>query len=165
VAEYEALVLGLRAAKDIKIEEIAVFGDVELIVHQINNLYQEKHPRLRTYRNEFWDLVDSLFLAFNISFIPREENTMVDSLVVSASNSRVPLPPKLKYDVELKYRPSIPVNVKHWKVFEDDFEIKIFLETVDEFSALHIDQDHDTKSSPHADVFLNKIANQYCSVA
>jgi ribonuclease HI len=33
VAEYEALVLGLRAAKDMGIEEISVFGDAELIVH------------------------------------------------------------------------------------------------------------------------------------
>jgi ribonuclease HI len=123
VAEYEALVLGLRAAKDMGIKEISVFGDVELIVHQIRNIYQAKHPRLRSYRNEVWDLIDSFFLAFNISFIPREEN-MVDSLVVSTSNFRVPLPPKLRYDVEVKYRPSIPDNVKHWKVFEDDLEIK-----------------------------------------
>jgi ribonuclease HI len=133
VAEYEALVLGLRAAKDMGIEEISVFGDAELIVHQVRNIYQAKHPRLRSYRNEVWDLIDNFFLAFNISFIPREENIMVDSLVVSASNFRVPLPPKLRYDVEVNYRPSVPDNVKHWKVFEDDLEIKRFLETVDEF--------------------------------
>jgi ribonuclease HI len=51
VAEYEALVLGLRASKDMGIEELSVFGDVELIVHQIKNIYQTKHPRLRSYRN------------------------------------------------------------------------------------------------------------------
>jgi len=51
VAEYEALVLGLRATKDMKIEELAVFRDVELIVHQVKNPYQDKHPRLRTYKN------------------------------------------------------------------------------------------------------------------
>jgi ribonuclease HI len=161
VAEYEALVLGLREAKDMGIEELSVFGDVELIVHQIKNLYQTKHPRLRSYRNEVWDLVDSFFSTFNISFIPREENTMADSLAVSASNFRIPIPPKIKYDVEVKYRPSIPDNVKYWKVFEDDLELKNFLETVDEFSALHIDQDHDSEVTPHADVFLNKIANHH----
>jgi hypothetical protein len=81
-------------------------------------MYQQKHPRLRTYRNEVWDLIDNFFLDFNISFVPREENAMADSLVVFASNFKIPLPPKLKYDVEVKYRPSIPDNVKHWKVFE-----------------------------------------------
>jgi hypothetical protein len=99
------------------------------------------------------------FLAFNISFIPREKNSMDDSLAVSTSNFRVPLPPKLRYDVGVKFRPSIPNNVKQWKVFEDDLEIKIFLETVDEFSALHIDQDLDFEINPHADVFMKKIAN------
>jgi ribonuclease HI len=51
VAEYEALILGLRVAKYMGIEEISVFGDVELIVQQIRNIYQAKHPRLRSYRN------------------------------------------------------------------------------------------------------------------
>jgi hypothetical protein len=44
VAEYEALVLGLRAAKKMGIEELAVFGDAELIVQQVKNVYQTKHP-------------------------------------------------------------------------------------------------------------------------
>jgi hypothetical protein len=86
---------------------------------------------------------------------------MADSLVVTTSNFRVPLPPKLKYDVEVKYRPSIPNNVKHWKVFEDDLEIKKFLETLNEFYDLHIDQDQDTEEIPHANLFLNKIANHH----
>jgi hypothetical protein len=46
-------------------------------------------------------------------------------------------------------------------VFEDDLELKNFLETVDEFSVLHIDEDHDPKITPHADVFLNKIVNHH----
>jgi ribonuclease HI len=52
IAEYEALVLGLRAAKDMKIEELSVFGDAELIVHQVRKNYQVKNPRLKAYRNE-----------------------------------------------------------------------------------------------------------------
>jgi hypothetical protein len=51
VAKYEALVLGLRADKDMGIEELSVFGDVQLIIHQIKNIYQTKHTRLRSYRN------------------------------------------------------------------------------------------------------------------
>jgi hypothetical protein len=42
-------------------------------------------------------------------------------------------------------------------VFEDDFKIKIFLETVKEFYVSHIDQDLDSKIEPHPDVFLKKI--------
>jgi ribonuclease HI len=74
IAEYEALVLGLRAAKDMAIDSLVVFGDSELIINQVKNIYQAKKQRLKQYRNEVWDLVDNFFLAFNISFIPREEN-------------------------------------------------------------------------------------------
>jgi hypothetical protein len=86
---------------------------------------------------------------------------MEDSLVVSKSNFKVPFPPKLKYEVEIKYMPSIANNVKHWKVFEDDIKIKKFLETVDEFYDMHIDWDQDSDERPHADVFMNKIANHH----
>jgi ribonuclease HI len=161
VAEYEALVLGSRAAKDMGIEEISMFGDAELIIQQIRKIYQAKHPRLRSYKNQVWDLIDSFFLAFNISFIPRGENTVADSLAISARNFRVPLAPKIKYDVEVRYRPSIPDNVKHWKVFEYDLEIKRFLETVDEFSSLHIDQDLDPEINPHTGAFLKKTVDHH----
>jgi hypothetical protein len=82
---------------------------------------------------------------------------LADSLATSASNFKVPLPPKFKYDVEVKYRPSIPDNVKHWKVFEDDIEVKRFLETVEEFSEMHIDQDVVSEEEPDGGNFLNKI--------
>ena len=86
---------------------------------------------------------------------------MADSLAISTNNFRVPLPPKLRYDFEVRYGPSVPDNIKYWKVFKDDLEIRKFLESVHEFSALHIDQDHDSEGDPHADVLLNKIANHH----
>jgi hypothetical protein len=100
-------------------------------------------------------------LAFNISFVPREDNTMEDSLVVLESKFRVPLPPKLKYDVKVKYIPSITDNFKHWKVFEDDLEIKIFMDTLHKFSSSHIDQDQDTEEIPHVDIYMNKNVDHY----
>jgi ribonuclease HI len=159
VAEYEALVLGMKAAKKMGIKEIAIFGDAELIIQQVRNIYRAKHLWLKSYRNEVWDLIDNFFSAFNISFIPREDNVVADSLAVSASQFKVPQPSMAKYDVEIKYRPSVLDNVKHWKVFEDDLEIEKFLQSLDEFSALHIDQDLDIEGDPHPEVFLNKIAN------
>jgi hypothetical protein len=85
---------------------------------------------------------------------------VANSLATTASNFNVPLPPKFRYDVEVKYRPSIPDNVKHWKVFEDDLEIKKFLETVEEFSEMHIDQDFVSKEKLDGGKFLSKIAER-----
>jgi ribonuclease HI len=74
IAEYEALILGLRAAKDMGIEKLVVSGNSELIIHQIRNVYRTKQPKLKQYRNEVWDLMENLFLAFNITFIQRSIN-------------------------------------------------------------------------------------------
>jgi hypothetical protein len=38
-------------------------------------------------------------------------NQLVDSLVVSASMFIPPMPPRLVYEVQMKYRPSLPDNV------------------------------------------------------
>jgi len=46
-------------------------------------------------------------------------------------------------------------------VFKDDIEIRKFLKSVDEFSALHIDQDLDLEGDLHPEVFLNKISNYH----
>jgi ribonuclease HI/uncharacterized small protein (DUF1192 family) len=159
VAEYEALVLGLRAAKEMGIREVAVFGDAELIVQQVKNVYQTKHPRLKNYRNEVWDLVDSFFLAFNISFIPREENASADFQAFSASLFEAPALPTDGSEVEIRYRPSVPDNVKHWRVFEDDQEIEKFLQSIDHFSASHIDEDPDEEPNRHPGELLNKVAD------
>jgi ribonuclease HI len=39
-------VLGLEAARKMKIKNLEVFGDAELIIKQVNRQYQAKHPRL-----------------------------------------------------------------------------------------------------------------------
>ena len=44
----------------------------------------------------------------------------------------------------MKYRPSLPDNVKYWKVFEYDDEINRFLQVIDEFSEMHIDLEKKT---------------------
>ena len=41
-AEYEALILGLKAAKDLGIQQITAYGDSELVVRQVKNNYQVK---------------------------------------------------------------------------------------------------------------------------
>ena len=40
--EYEDLLLGLRAAKYLGIQQISVYGDSELVVQQVRNNYQVK---------------------------------------------------------------------------------------------------------------------------
>jgi ribonuclease HI len=142
VCEYEALVLGLEAARKMKIKNIEVFGDAELIIKQVNRQYQAKHPRLRTYRNCVWDLVENFFTSVNFHFVPRSENQQADALAKAASTFSPPTSFNLKYHIQMRHRPSIPDNVQHWQVFEDDEQLRKFLESLDEFSETYNDQEN-----------------------
>ena len=99
---------------------MVAFGDAELVVQQVKKIYQVKQHKLRNYKNEVWDLIDHCFSAFNLTYISRETNQLVDSLAVATGNFKVPLEPKASYEIHIKYRPSIPNNIKHWQLFEDD---------------------------------------------
>jgi ribonuclease HI len=67
-------VLGLEAARKMKIMNLIVYGDAELIVKQIRKVYQPKNPRMRSYNFFAWDLIDFFYLTFNIHVIPIHEN-------------------------------------------------------------------------------------------
>ena len=69
-------------------------------------------------------------------------NHIADSVVVSTIMFLPRLPPKLSYEIQVKYRRSLPDNVKFWNVFENDDELSKFLQVVDEFSDMHIDQEN-----------------------
>jgi hypothetical protein len=102
-------------------------------------MYQTKNQRLKQYQNEVWDLVENVFLSFYITFVQRSLNQQADSLSFSASNFKTPKFSNLRYEIEVRHRPSIPNSIKYWQVFNDDHELKRFLETVDEFYAISID--------------------------
>ena len=74
VCKYEALFLGLKAGRKLKIENMIVYGDAELIMKQIKQQYQDKHPRLRSDKKYSSDLIEIFFSSFNIHHIPTMEN-------------------------------------------------------------------------------------------
>ena len=96
---------------------------------------------------------------FELSYIPRALNHLDDSLAVSASMFVPPLPPKLSYDVQVKYRPSLPDNVKFLKVFENDDELSKFLQLVDELSYMHIDHENLNMEESQQLMLKDKVAD------
>jgi ribonuclease HI len=91
IAEYEALLLGLNAAKEMKIQILQVFGYTDLIIQHVNKSFQVKHVRLKAYRDEVWRKIHT-FIYFKTSFIPRAMNELADSLAMSACAFIPPLP-------------------------------------------------------------------------
>ena len=117
--------LGLKVAAHHGIKKIHVIGDFELIISQVKNFYVSKNKRMKQYRNDVWDMIES-FDAFGIMWKYRSNNKMADLLANVA----------IKLDdisfsgvstIEVQNRPSVPDNVHSWQVFEDDKDILNFL--------------------------------------
>ncbi len=66
IAKYEALLLGLNSMKEMKIQRLHVFRDVDLIIQQVNKSFQAKHVGLKAYRDEVLRVI-SVFSEFKIA--------------------------------------------------------------------------------------------------
>ncbi|XP_074271115.1 uncharacterized protein LOC141595041 [Silene latifolia] len=78
-SEYEALILGLKLALDLKIRHLKVCSDSKLIVNHVNDSYEARDSRMMAYL----DLEKELtlrFVTFNIKQIPRDQNAEADTL-------------------------------------------------------------------------------------
>jgi ribonuclease HI len=84
IAEYEALLQGLRKSLDMSIQNLVVFGDSEIVVRQVRNSIHCLTPHLKCYQSEVWSLINK-FSAFNINSIPRSSNAEEDLLANVAS--------------------------------------------------------------------------------
>jgi ribonuclease HI len=83
IAEYSALVEGLRKARDLHLDELEVVSDSELIVNQMRGSYKVKNEALR----ELWREAMRLATAFEkVSYkaVRREHNELADRLVNEA---------------------------------------------------------------------------------
>jgi ribonuclease HI len=80
VAEWNALALGLQAALEEGIRNLAVRLDSELVVKQISGEYRVKHPDLQPFHRR----VTALLRQFNhvdVRHVRRKENALADAVV------------------------------------------------------------------------------------
>ena len=98
---------------------------------------------MKAYRNEVWDMFGNYFIEHKIRVIPRYENIVSNSLVVVSGKFKTSTVGQRKYRVDIVNRPSIPDNSKYWKEFEDNMQIKIFLDLSSEFVNNQIDSAND----------------------
>lgn len=83
VAEYEALLLGLRTALELGAREVEVIGDSELIAKQITGAYKVKHEALRPLHRAALAALQA-FERWSIRTVPRARNANADALVNAA---------------------------------------------------------------------------------
>jgi len=138
MTEYEALLLGLRLVKSLQAIKVSILGDSDLVIQQVKGNFVTKDERLRSDRFAAAELLKT-FTEFQITKISRTHNLHAHSLATFASTCKLPFEPHHRFTAEVKYRPSIPNNVKDWQVFDDDTQINNFLTLQQEFAGLNID--------------------------
>lgn len=82
-AEYQALIFGLKKAKDLKATEVECFLDSELVVKQLNGQYKVKDKNLAAHFLKIWNLKND-FKKVTFKYVARDKNKLADRLVNEA---------------------------------------------------------------------------------
>ncbi|MFA4989201.1 MAG: ribonuclease HI family protein [Candidatus Omnitrophota bacterium] len=91
IAEYTALIYGLREALVLKAEVIKIKTDSQLLARQLNKVYKVKHPNIAGLYNQALNLLAE-FKEVSIENIPRAENTGADKLATQAIKKELKKP-------------------------------------------------------------------------
>jgi ribonuclease HI len=78
-AEYEALLRGLQYLKEAKAISVEIYGDLELVIKQMNGQYECKIEILRNYYEECKEILKKFQLVI-LRHIPREHNEEANRL-------------------------------------------------------------------------------------
>ncbi|XP_060183387.1 uncharacterized protein LOC132613398 [Lycium barbarum] len=89
VTEYQALILGLEMAVDMKQLQLQVFGDSRLVINQLLGSYEVKKPELLHYHGYAQKLIGWLG-DVTLQHVPRKENKKADALAALASTLTLP---------------------------------------------------------------------------
>ncbi|KAK5832625.1 hypothetical protein PVK06_016427 [Gossypium arboreum] len=84
IAEYEACIMGLRAAIERNVKTLEVYGDLALVIYQIHGDWEVRGSKLVKYNNLVTELTKE-FEEITFNYLPREENQLADALATLAS--------------------------------------------------------------------------------
>lgn len=79
-AEYNGLLTGLKAARDLGIKNLLIEGDSDLIVNQVSGRYKVKDEKMIKYNTKIKKILTDHFDFVAIRHIYREENGHADEI-------------------------------------------------------------------------------------
>lgn len=108
-AEYCALLCGLALLKERTAEltkpKLNVFSDSQLLVYQINGLYKTKNAVIKLFTLKIRELLQGF--SWSIMHVPREKNTVADSLANKGIAERIELSTELKNLINPEVQPKL----------------------------------------------------------
>jgi ribonuclease HI len=106
VAEYEALVNGLRIAIELGVRRLDARGDSQLVIDQVMKNSHCRDRKMEAYCDEVWRLEDK-FYGLELNHVARRYNETADELAKIASG-RTTVPPNVfSRDI---YQPSVKTD-------------------------------------------------------
>ena len=93
VAEYEALIIGLRIAIELGIQRLDVRGDLQLVIDQVMKESSCHNAKMAAYCHEVRQL-ENKFNGLELNHIPRRLNEVAETLAKKAS-SRESVPTRI----------------------------------------------------------------------
>jgi hypothetical protein len=103
VAEYEALVHGLKMAKQIGIRRILCFGDSDLVTHQVSGDWDARDANMASY-HFYVQQLSGFFKGCEFHHVPRANNNEADRLSkIGSTKQDIPAGVSL----EIIHKPSI----------------------------------------------------------
>ncbi|XP_048127813.1 uncharacterized protein LOC125312735 [Rhodamnia argentea] len=88
IAEYEACILGLQAAIEMKIRRLQVYGDSALIILRTEGKWKTRDPKLIPYHKFLEDIIEE-FDEIAFEYLPRAQNRFADELATLSSMFQV----------------------------------------------------------------------------
>ncbi|XP_017972475.1 PREDICTED: uncharacterized protein LOC108661106 [Theobroma cacao] len=88
IAEYEALVMGLQAAIEMKADMIDVYGDSALVICQMRGEWETRDSKLVPYKKLVTEL-SKQFKEISLNHLPREENQIANALATISVMFRI----------------------------------------------------------------------------
>lgn len=79
IAEYEALIAGLKIAKHLDVKKLEVFTDSQLVHGQVKEDFEVRESTLKLYKDEVTSMIKE-FQEININLINRNLNENADAL-------------------------------------------------------------------------------------
>src|ERR1041385_9258494 len=120
VAEYEALVHGIKLVKEIGIQNIECFGDSDLVVQQCTNTWDAKDANMASYRFQVQQ-ISGYFEGCEFHHVPRANNEAADALSKLGS-TRQAIPPGVS--LEHIRKPSIAPSPESESIFISETDLE-----------------------------------------
>lgn len=113
VAEYEALIHGLKLAKEIGICRILCFGDSDLVVQQVSGDWDAKDANMAAYRFHIQQIYGH-FEGCKFHHVPRANNEAADTLAkIGSTRQAIPVGIALEH----MCKPSITLSPNSDSIF------------------------------------------------